>query len=259
MLTGPSGKMLGRVAVARQHLGAEYLHLMITRTLSMNNKTLLRIAFLLLMALVATLALRAQTPGQMTILRPPAGAKVALVEFADLQCPDCARAAMLIDEASKAYNLPVVVYDFPLPQHPWSFEAAVIAHYLKTKSTPKNPLDMKYRLFIYENQPAITPQNLRSYVDKFAKANNVAIPFVVDPQGKFAAEVRKDKDKGIAANVQHTPTLYVVTAKTSGTPFVEVVDRGNLFNMIDQALAETKNLSVKAETTTAKKTAPAKK
>src|SRR3954454_24031557 len=232
---------------------------MYKRTLTMNNKTVLRIGFLLLLALVATLALRAQTPGQMSVVRPPAVAKVALVEFADLQCPDCARAAMLIEEASKAYNLPVVVYDFPLPQHPWSFEAAVIAHYLKTKSTPKNPLDMKYRLYIYENQPAITPQNLRSYVDKFAKANNVAIPFIVDPQGKFAAEVRKDKDKGIAANVQHTPTLYVVTAKTSGTPFVEVVDRGNLFNMIDQAIAETKTLSVKTEATTAKKTAPARK
>jgi protein-disulfide isomerase len=224
----------------------------------MNNKTLLRIGFLLLLALVATLALRAQTPGQLNVLRPPAGAKVALVEFADLQCPDCARAAPLVEEAAKAYNIPALVYDFPLPQHPWSFEAAVIAHYLKTKSTPKNPLETKYRLYIYENQPAITPQNLRTYVDNFAKANNVAIPFVVDPQGKFAAEVRQEKDKGIAVNVQHTPTLYVVTAKTSGTPFVEVVDRSNLFNMIDQAIAETKNVSVKSEPV-AKKTTTAKK
>ena len=213
-----------------------------TRILFMTNKTLLRIAFLLALALVATIALRAQTPGQLNILKPPAGAKVALVEFADLQCPDCARAAPLIEEASKAYNIPAVVYDFPLPQHPWSFEAAVIAHYLKTKSTPKNPLETKYRLYIYENQPAITPQNLRSYVDKFAQASGISIPFVVDPQGKFAAAVRADKDKGIAVNIQHTPTLYVVTAKTSGTPFVEVVDRTNLFNMIDQAIAETKNL-----------------
>jgi len=208
----------------------------------MNNKALLRIAFLLLLALLATAALRAQTPGQINILKPPAGAKVALVEFADLECPDCARAAPLIEEAAKSYNIPVVVYDFPLPQHPWSFEAAVIAHYLRTKSTPKNPIETRYRLFIFENQPAITAQNLRRYVDQFAKANKIAIPFVVDPQGKFAAAVRSDKDKGIAVGIQHTPTLYVVTAKTSGTPFVEVVDRSNLFNMIDQAIADTKNL-----------------
>jgi protein-disulfide isomerase len=225
----------------------------------MTNKTLLRIAFLLALALVATIALRAQTPGQLNILKPPAGAKVALVEFADLQCPDCARAAPLIEEASKAYNIPAVVYDFPLPQHPWSFEAAVIAHYLKTKSTPKNPLETKYRLYIYENQPAITPQNLRSYVDKFAQANGISIPFVVDPQGKFAAAVRADKDKGIAVNIQHTPTLYVVTAKTSGTPFVEVVDRTNLFNMIDQAIAETKNLPAPRTEAAVKKSTATKK
>lgn len=230
-----------------------------TRILFMTNKTLLRIAFLLALALVATIALRAQTPGQLNILKPPAGAKVALVEFADLQCPDCARAAPLIEEASKAYNIPAVVYDFPLPQHPWSFEAAVIAHYLKTKSTPKNPLETKYRLYIYENQPAITPQNLRSYVDKFAQANGISIPFVVDPQGKFAAAVRADKDKGIAVNIQHTPTLYVVTAKTSGTPFVEVVDRTNLFNMIDQAIAETKNLPAPRTEAAVKKSTATKK
>ncbi len=229
-----------------------------TRTLFMTNKTLLRIAFLLVLALVATIALRAQTPGQLNILKPPPGAKVALVEFADLECPDCARAAPLIEEASKAYNIPALVYDFPLPQHPWSFEAAVIAHYLRTKSTPKNNLETKYRLYIYENQPAITAQNLRSYVDKFAQANGISIPFVVDPQGKFAAAVRADKDKGIAVNIQHTPTLYVVTAKTSGTPFVEVVDRTNLFNLIDQAIAETKNLPL-SKTETASKKAPAKK
>jgi hypothetical protein len=122
-------------------------------------------------------------------------------------------------------------------------EAAVIAHYLRTKSTPKNPLEKQFRLYMYENQAAIAPQNLRSYVDKFAQEHKVTVPFAVDPQGKFAAEVRRDKDKGIAINIQHTPTLYVVTAKSSGTPFVEVVDRNNLFAMIDQAIAETKSAS----------------
>src|SRR4051812_15845453 len=183
-----------------------------TRQISMKNHTLLRIIFLLLLALIATVALRAQTPSpaQSTILRPPPGAKVALVEFADLQCPDCARAAPLLDEAAKAYKIPVLVYDFPLPQHNWSLEAAIVAHYLRTKNTPKNPIETKYRLYIYQNQAAITPQNLRKYIDTFARENKVEIPFAVDPQGKFAAEVRKDKDKGVAINIQHTPTLYVV-------------------------------------------------
>ncbi len=207
----------------------------------MKKQNLLRFGFLLVLALVATIALHAQTAAmKANVLRPPVGSKVALVEFSDLQCPDCARAAPLMEEAAKSYNIPVVIYDFPLPMHPWSYEAAVIAHYMRSQSTKKNPLETQYRLFIYENQSAITPQNLRQYVDKFAKDHKVVVPFVVDPQGKFAAEVRHDKDKGIAVDVQHTPTIYVVTAKTSGTPFVEVVDRNNLFNMIDQAIASTK-------------------
>jgi protein-disulfide isomerase len=206
----------------------------------MKIKTLLRIALLLTLAVLATKALRAQTANQASILRPPAGSKVALVEFADLECPDCARAASLLEEAKKTYKIPLVIYDFPLPQHAWAFEASTIAHYFRAKSTPKNPLETKFRMYIYENQSAITAQNLRSYVDKFALANSTTVPFVVDPQGKFAAEVRAAKDKGIAINIQHTPTIYVVTAKTTGTPFVEVVNRNDLFSMIDQAIADTK-------------------
>jgi protein-disulfide isomerase len=206
----------------------------------MNQRTLLRILFLLALAGAATAALRAQTVTQASVLRPPEGSKVALVEFADLECPDCARAAPLLEEAHKTYKIPVVVYDFPLPQHPWAFDASTFAHYFRSKSTPKNPLETKFRLYIYENQSAITQQNLREYVDKFAMANKTPVPFVVDPQGKFAAAIRASKEKGQAINIQHTPTIYVVTAKTTGTPFVEVVNRNDLFAMIDQAIAETK-------------------
>jgi len=206
----------------------------------MTFKTLLRIVFLLSLAALATEALRAQTASQTAILRPPAGSKVALVEFADLECPDCARAAPLLEEAHKTYHIPVVIYDFPLPQHPWAFDASVYAHFFRSKSTPKNDLETKFRLYIYANQSAITQANLREYVDKFAKENNVVVPFIVDPQGKLAEAVRAAKDKGIAVNVQHTPTIYVVTAKTSGTPFVEVVNRNDLFSMIDQAEEQTR-------------------
>lgn len=222
----------------------------------MKNKTAFRILFLLALALVATLALRAQThtTAMNNILRPPAGAKVALIEFADLQCPDCANAGPLLEEASRTYKIPLIVYDFPLPQHPWSNEAAVFAHYLRSVSTKANNLEMKYRLFIYRNQSAITLQNLRTYVDKFAAENKISIPFAVDPQGKFAASVRADKAKGVAINIQHTPTIYVVSAKRTGAPFVEVVNRNNLYAMIDDMLAETKSLpSEPADNTTASK------
>src|SRR5690242_9900013 len=67
-------------------------------------------------------------------LRPPKGAQVAIVIFEDLECPDCARATPLLEEASKTYNIPVVRHDYPLQMHPWSYDAAVLARYFDTHS-----------------------------------------------------------------------------------------------------------------------------
>src|SRR5580693_4465716 len=60
-------------------------------------------------------------------LKPPPGARVAIIEFEDMECPDCANANPLLREAAAKYNIPWVRHDFPLPMHPWSFQAAVNA------------------------------------------------------------------------------------------------------------------------------------
>ena len=168
-------------------------------------------------------------------LRPPKGAQVALVVFEDLQCPDCRRAAPLVEEAAKDYKIPVVIHDFPLPMHNWSFQAAVIARYFDAKS---KQLGRDFRNYIYENQPDITPANLRQYAEKFAQEHRMDLPFVIDPQGKLAAEVIADRDLGERVGIEHTPTIYVVSSKTQGKPFVEVVDRSQLYQLIDAMKSE---------------------
>jgi len=169
------------------------------------------------------------------VLKPPKGAQVAIVVFEDLECPDCRRAEPLLQEAGKTYRIPVVRHDFPLPFHKWSFDAAVIARYFDTHS---KPLGNQYRDYIFEHQPEITPENLRGYSEKFAADHKVDLPFVVDPQGKLAAEVTADRDLGKSIHLEHTPTIYVVSNKTQGKPFVEVVDRTQLFQLIDAMKAE---------------------
>jgi len=169
------------------------------------------------------------------VLKPPKGAQVAIVVFEDLECPDCRRAAPLVEEAAKTYKIPVVRHDFPLPFHKWSFDAAVIARYFDTHS---KPLGNQYRDYIFEHQPEITPENLRSFSEKFAADHKVDLPFVVDPQGKLAAAVVADRDLGKSIHLEHTPTIYVVSNKTQGKPFVEVVDRTQLFQLIDVMKAE---------------------
>lgn len=210
------------------------------------KRSLFWLIALLLLALFGTIALRAQESAYASqVLRPPKGAKVALVVFEDLECPDCARAAPLIEEAHKAYKIPVVRYDFPLPQHLWSFDAAVMAHYFGSKSPE---LGVAFREYIFAHQNEINGPNmmdgnaqkqaLRTVAEQFAKEHKTVLPFAVDPQGKFAAEVRQSKSVGDRVGIQHTPTLYVVSNRSQGAPFVEVVDRTQLYNLIDQMKAE---------------------
>lgn len=176
-------------------------------------------------------------------LKPPPGAKVAIVEFIDLECPDCAASNPLVKEAARTYNIPVVRHDFPLPKHNWSFDAAVIAKYFDSKSPQ---LGVAWRDYCFMNQPAITPDNLRSNAEKFAQQNNTTLPFVIDPDGKYAAEVKADFALGQRVGIEHTPTIYVVSNKAYGKPFVEVVDRSKLYSIIDDMKSQADSSSTSA-------------
>jgi protein-disulfide isomerase len=172
------------------------------------------------------------------VLRPPKGAQVALVVFEDLQCPQCRRVAPILETASKTYKIPLVRHDFPLPMHNWSYQAAVMARYFDETS---KALGNEFRDYIFSNQLEINPQNLQSYAEKFAAAHKVGLPFVVDPQGKFAAEVNADRDLGKAINLDHTPTIYVVSSRHPDKPYVEVDPRqvdSRLYAMIDAMMKE---------------------
>jgi protein-disulfide isomerase len=183
---------------------------------------------LLVLAIAGTLASRAQ---ETRTLRPPKGAKVAIVAFEDLECPDCARANKLLIEAARTYKIPLIRYDFPLPQHEWSRQAAIIARYFDTKS---KALGNDFRDTVFDHQQEIVASNLRAFAERFAAQHKVDLPIFVDPQGKLAAEVQADYDLGQRLNVSHTPTIYVVNNSDQGTPFVEVVDRSQLYQLIDE-------------------------
>jgi len=172
-----------------------------------------------------------------SVLKPPAGARVALVEFADLECPDCANANPLLKEAAAKYKIPWVRYDFPLPFHNWSTTAAINGRWFDAKG---KAIGDAYRDYIFENQRSIfNPDVLRQFTEKFAQSHGIALPFAMDPQGKFAALVKADYALGQRVGIEHTPTIWVVTANSKGAPFVEVVDRSKLFQLIDQALVDT--------------------
>ncbi len=91
--------------------------------------------------------------------KPPAGARVAIVVFEDLECPTCARSYPVVWDAAKAHNVPVLLHDFPLPKHAWSFDAAVYARFFDTKS---EKMGDDFRAYIFKNQINVTAQNATS-------------------------------------------------------------------------------------------------
>ncbi len=195
-----------------------------------------------LLLLLAT-AIGALAQGE-SELRPPKGSKVAIVVFEDLECPDCARAAPLLDEASRTYKIPLVIHDFPLRQHPWAMDAALEARYIESKAGRK--ASDEFRLYIYKNQPAITPDNLRGYFERFANEHKIELPFAVDPQGKLAEGIRADQALGQRVHLDHTPTIFVVSSAANP---VEVKDRSQLYQIIDNAKRQAGDTGeVKAET-----------
>ena len=170
-------------------------------------------------------------------LKPPPGAKVAMIEFYDLECPMCAETNPLLMQAQAKYHIPWVRHDYPIPGHPWSFQAAVYARWFDTRG---KDLGNQYRDAVFANQRSIeTRGELLSFTQKFASSHGQQLPFMVDPQGKLAAEVNADADLGKRIGVDHTPTIWIVTSGGKAPPYREVLDNNRLFQMIDQALAET--------------------
>ena len=178
-----------------------------------------RVILLILVLCFVALPIFAQDAPE--ALRPPKGSQVALVVFEDLQCPQCGRTAPLLVQASKQYKIPLVQHDFPLPMHNWSFEAAVLARYFDTHS---KEIGNAFRETVFAHQLEITPFTLHGFAEKFAAEHKIGLPFVVDPDGKLAALVRADKELGVSLHIEHTPTIWVVSSKKGGKPYVEVTD-----------------------------------
>ncbi|HEY0308990.1 MAG TPA: thioredoxin domain-containing protein [Acidobacteriaceae bacterium] len=200
-----------------------------------------RILFLALLLTTAAVAVPANAQFSQSgtsfkdtsMLRPPYGAKVAIWEFEDLECPACARAFPLVHEAAHKYNIPILRHDYPLPMHAWSFDAAVNARYIQ--DVVKNPgMADEYRGKVFAAQNGISNKDdLRNFTQHFAAAHKINWPFVVDPVGTLAAKVKTDKALGDRIGLTETPTIFVVTARG----FQQVQDMSKLYQTIDAAFA----------------------
>lgn len=172
-----------------------------------------------------------------SLIPPPPGAKVAIVVFEDLQWPDCATANPVLEQAAKAHNVPLLVHDFPLPRHTWSFQAAVNARFFESQA---QKLGDEFRGYILQNQKLIGDEAaLQQFTAKFAQEKQVSLPAVLDADGKLAEAVTADFHLGQRIGVEHTPTVFVVSGSGAAIPFVETIDRQKLDRVIEEMQKKT--------------------
>ena len=227
------------------------------RPVSRSAARSLFITAVLAAASLSGLAQNAAPPGKgnsfrdTSMVKPPTGARVAIYEFEDLECPACAHAAPIVHAAVEKYKIPLVRHDFPLKMHVWSFDAAITARYLQDKVSPKVADD--FRRDVFASQTAIASKDdLENFTRRWFQQHGQNMPFVMDPNGLFRAEVQADETLGERIGLSQTPTIFVVTTKG----WTQIMDPNYLYQTIDQALAQA------GPAVTAKpgaKAAPAKK
>jgi hypothetical protein len=173
---------------------------------------------LILLALIAAPPLHAQFSGPQlpdnfkdkSILKPPPGSKVAIIVFEDLACPACSKAHPQELAVQKSTGVTLVRYDSPLAAHIWTFDGAVCARYIQDKISPQ--LADQFRSDVFLAQRSINSRDdIHQYTDNWLRKHGQNPPFVMDPGGKLASEVKADYDRGVRLNVEYTPTVVVAT------------------------------------------------
>lgn len=169
-------------------------------------------------------------------LKPPPGVRIAIFEFADLECPACAHANPLLKQAAAKYKIPWLRHDYLIPNHVWSAQAAVNARWFDTQV---KGLGDQYRDQVFANQQYIeTRSDLDQFTKKFADYCKVSLPFSVDPQNKLMDEVQADVALGKRVGVLKTPTIFVIVTTAGGPRYFESRDPDHdLYQTIDQGMA----------------------
>ena len=164
----------------------------------------------------------------------PADAPVKIVEYADLECPMCARMQQFLENnviPKYGNKVRIVFKEFPLVQiHDWALTAA-IANECSYEIDPS--VYFRYRSIIFKNQSLINGANVRTLLLDFAQRagiDRLKLATCLDSKRslpRIEADVREGQQLGIAS----TPTLFV-----NGRPVVGMPTPAQFYKIIDKAL-----------------------
>jgi protein-disulfide isomerase len=162
---------------------------------------------------------------------PASPVKVLIYE--DLQCSDCARFRVLLDEKilpQYGSKVAFVHRDFPLGKHEWARPAAVAARWVYEQD-PKTGITFRRELLAELNN--INLQTLKPWLLDFAARNHLDPKGILDSLSdqRLNTLVDQDRQAAVARGISQTPTVFV-----GGVSFVETILYDDLARALDEAL-----------------------
>lgn len=137
-------------------------------------------------------------------VRGDANAPVTIVEFTDFQCPSCAAMQPILDEVLKSYGnkVKLVVRDFPLAMHANALKAAEAANAANAQGK-----FFEYTNLLFKHQDTLDVPSLKKYASEVG-LNRARFDAELDG-GKYAAEIKHDRDDGEIYGIDSTPAIFV--------------------------------------------------
>ncbi len=168
----------------------------------------------------------------------PARAPVTIVEYADLQCPSCARMHEFLEKdllPKYGDKVRVIFKEFPLASvHDWAMTAA-IASQCAYQIDPG--AFAAYRSLIFRNQGAINATNARDMLLTLAAQagiDSLKLAACVDSKASVS-RVERSLQEGQTLNIGSTPTFFI-----NGKVLVGVPAPNAFYKAVDEALHRTK-------------------
>lgn len=177
----------------------------------------------------------------------PANAPVTIVEYADLECPSCARMHQYLESdfmPKYGSKVRLVFKEFPLPMHEWSRFGA-IANECAYQMDPSKFVPYRTLIFQHQNDvdavqadSAQVRELLLSYGQQVG-LDRAKLGVCYDSQAS-KARVEAGRQEGEDLGVNQTPTFYIDGRPFPGPP-PEIFEQA-----VEDALAEAKSSSPRA-------------
>jgi len=134
---------------------------------------------------------------------------VTIVEFSDMQCPHCAKAASTIDQLlAEEPEAHFVFQNYPLPMHNWAEKAA---GYVDCVGRASNDAVWKFIQKTFDDQANITETNADEKLKAITTASGANADEIAACAAKPDTKARIEASAALAKSVDvtGTPTLFI--------------------------------------------------